>query len=107
MRGSTSRGGGEACARVQAGARGPAALRCGGTRCGQRPSDLRHAVGRAWLSWRQVSSMAPGPPLLFAGSSGLLARSSTVDDGCRMKDKDRWAATSGGVLAMVLERRGR
>jgi hypothetical protein len=54
-----------------------------------------------------VSSMAPGPPLLFAGSSGLLARSSTVDDGCRMKDKDRWASTSGVVLAMVLEQRGR
>jgi hypothetical protein len=54
-----------------------------------------------------VSSMAHGPPLLFAGSSGLRARSSSVDDGSRMKDKDWWASTSGGVLAMVLERRGR
>jgi hypothetical protein len=53
-----------------------------------------------------VASVAPGPSLLFAGSSGLLARSGSVNDGCGLKDKDRCASASGGVSTMLLERRG-
>jgi hypothetical protein len=62
--------------------------------------------GPSTVPWRQVASVAPGPPLLLAGSSGLLARSGGVDGGYRLKDKDQWASTLGIVLSMVLERCG-
>jgi hypothetical protein len=52
------------------------------------------------------STLQDGGETRAAGSSGLMARSGDVSGGCRLKDKDRWASTSGGASAMVLERRG-